>query len=154
MNFYLTIKPILGGIFAALGALFLEVLLAPFFPFSFHKITLFFVLAVFIEEVMKTIIILQNRQDFTSRSIFILQSALIGFGFWLAEFSIKKLFNPEVFLSVNIGTFFIHILTALIIGWTISQKEVFSKIGLSLGFLLAFLIHITYNIFVFLVFLA
>ncbi len=154
MNTYLIIKPILSGILAALGALFLEVMLEPFFPFPLREINTFFILAIFIEEAMKTIMILQNKKDSASPSIFIWQSIFVGLGFWIAEFSIKKLFNSEAIFFINIGTLFVHLITALIIGWFVSQKEAFSRIRLFFGFLLAFLIHLIYNTLVFLVFLA
>jgi hypothetical protein len=146
------IESIFLGILAAFGALIVEFLtysLGGNLPFEEWKLALFILVErAFIEELFKCLIIYKKIGSLSSRGIILLNSAFVGLGFAATEFLL--LFSKEGVGFANnmqplVGIASIHIVTALIAGYIISNnrlatiKIIWKIIAINL------LIHFVYN---------
>jgi len=145
------IKPFFFGIIAALGALFLELILYLIFPEQetqinyYNKITLFLFLVVAIEEAFKVLLVYKNSEDFSNENDIFISSFFIGAGFALAELFLKDL-GSKLFSIGNLNIFLLHILTAGLAGYLLSKQRSPRKSYLAKIWFLVFLVHLSYNL--------
>lgn len=138
------------GVFGALAALFLELLIFTFFtPLSFslesEKINTLFFSSIIIEELVKYLTITRIVSKFSGMKNIALNSIFLGFGFSAIEgLLIFWKYQGSSFLSISsiIGIVLIHISTSAIMGYLAGSKMSKSLVGL-FG---ALILHSTYNI--------
>lgn len=145
------------GILAAIGALFLEILLLNFSePLSFISkekvakelisLDFFFFSAIFIEELLKYFLI----SKFLSKGkCFVFSSFLLGLGFSLFELILiywNYKIGIEFEISGIIGVILIHIATSVIIAYSIWKNIEKKLLAFWGGFIPAIIIHSLYNI--------
>lgn len=146
------IKPFLFGIIAALGALVLELIFYIIFPGRetqqdyYNKITLFLFLVVAIEELLKVLIIYKSSEEFSNENDIFISSFFVGAGFSLIELFLKDLDYESLLSLGNFNIMLVHILTAGLAGFFISKQPVIKKSFLIKIWLLASLIHLSYNL--------
>jgi len=162
------IKPFFFGITAALGALFLELLIGMFIgspedfaDIFFSRITSILILSVLVEELLKLIFIyrsqlelkiyFQNNAD--EKEIgksFFLNSFFVGAGFACMEsffiiFSLpsaRDVFDLKLAIS---GILIIHAVTSSVMGYLLIKYSSSKFFAASIALLAAVLIHIIYN---------
>lgn len=152
------IKPFLFGILAALGALIAEFILSDaYFIFSgkeigsdySEKITVFLFLIVLIEELTKYIMILKLYDSQPAEKQRISTAILLGLGFAIVESSFLYLHQnfSQLYLGIA-STVILHIVTAGVIGHLIISTKNVNKIPVVKIVLIAFGLHIAYNLMV------
>jgi len=149
------------GIIAALGALIVELIVFIIFSEFIDKssmnisfsdlfvIPYFIIVAVCIEEIFKYLIIIKRIKPLKTGGLsYLINSFLIGFGFFVTEISIAAM-NGNLPPIITLGEIaIIHIGTAGIIA-CILKTRIFAKSLTSLfAISLAILLHGTYNILV------
>lgn len=131
----------------AIGALTLEIILSiinpEFFKFDFSTLSVAFIVFVFIEEILKLLVIWKISQNINSKTKIILNSILLGFGFGTTEIILHTLSQPTFTFLPYLNLVIIHITTCIIFSYFFFKKYTFEKI--ILAFLLANLIHFLYN---------
>lgn len=152
------IKPFLLGIIAALGALFLELILYLIFPEQetqqdyYNKITVFLFFVVAIEELLKVLMIYKNSRELSGENDIFISSFLVGVGFVLTELFLKDSTGQSFFSSGNLNIILVHLLTAGLVGYFISQRPNPQKKFLIKIWLLAFFVHLLYNLLIIYIF--
>jgi len=147
------------GIFGALGALFLEIIiLTVSSPLSsnseviakeFESIGLFFFLAILAEEFSKYILIYKFHGRENSKSNVVLNSLFFGIGFSMLEaFLIYWNYqNENIFDLMGFsGIIIVHISTTMLIGYSMRKNKNNFIPSLFFGFIPALLIHLIYNL--------
>lgn len=145
------------GILAAIGALFLEVLLLNFSePLSFIgkekvakefiSLDFFFFSAILIEELLKYFLI---SKFLSKEKNFVFSSFFLGLGFSLFELILiywNYKIGIEFEISGIIGVILIHIATSVIIAYSIWKNIGKKLLAFLEGFIPAIIIHSLYNI--------
>lgn len=147
------------GIFGALGALFLEIIIltvssplssnAEVIVKDFESIGLFFFLAILAEEFSKYILIYKFHGRENSNSNIVLNSLFFGIGFSMLEaFLIYWNYqNENIFDLMGFsGIIIVHISTAMLIGYSMRKNKTNLMPSLFFGFIPALLIHLSYNL--------
>jgi RsiW-degrading membrane proteinase PrsW (M82 family) len=148
------IKPFFFGIIAALGALILELVFYIILPSQetqqdyYSKITIFLFLVVAVEEALKVLMVYKNAQEFKDENDIFISSFFVGAGFALAELFLKDLGSKELFSIGNMNIVLMHILTAGLVGYFLSKEQAIGRRFLVKIWLLAFLVHLAYNLLV------
>lgn len=146
------IKPFLLGIIAALGALIIELVFYVIFPGRetqqdyYNKITVFLFLVVAIEEFFKIIIIYKSSEEFSKENDIFISSLFIGAGFSIIELFLKDLDYESLLSLGNLNIVLVHLLTAGLAGYLISKQSIIKNGFLIKTWLLAFLVHLSYNL--------
>lgn len=155
------IESIFWGIIAAIGALFLGILISTLVPilsgpgkelsmdFS-SPLNYVLIISVLTEEVFKYLVIAHRIEKFSYGRSLIINSLLAGLGFSLVELAlIYGKFSPNLNLSFKlteiIGLVLIHILTAGIIGYFVAIREAGKCATFIKAAAVAFIIHFFYN---------
>jgi RsiW-degrading membrane proteinase PrsW (M82 family) len=140
------IQAFLEGIVIALGALVFElsILFALNLPASDKSLISLFI-CVAIEEILKYAIIFNRYLHSNGKEKILYVAFFIGLGFSSIELFLKQIDYQKTSPFYILGLFFIHTLTASIIGFLLQKK--FFKTKLSIATLLALVIalHFGYN---------
>ncbi len=156
LNFYLIFNWFFIGIFAAFFSLLIEILLSgTIFSYDISKLVLFsffvnahFILSVFIEEFFKTIFSLffvKLKPQSTT-----LYGVLGGLGFATIESILLYYKNNSFFFSPFYwGMIFLHISTFCLIIYFLKKENASPAIKIFLALTSGFLVHLSYNLFVF-----
>jgi len=153
------LKPFFFGIFAALGALLLELLVSFFLgapsdlrPVFFSKMNLLLAVIILIEEIFIFIFVYKNFQELKNASqkeIFYNSVALgLGFSFLEIFFNLFDLPSGQNILNLVLnftGITAVHIATAGIIGYSIMKAPKLNIVFIFRTLLIAFSIHFVYN---------
>lgn len=154
------IKFFVFGILAALGAMAVELILSALFSilFSidieanyFDRLTVFLVIAIFVEEFFKLILLLKLFSSSSEKSYGIMSVLFFGSGFALFEIFSKLLslsrYDSMYLLSLSfLGVFLIHLITSGIIWSIIAKKTAYPATLIAKALFLAFLSHLIYNL--------
>lgn len=150
------VKPIFLGMIAAGGALVFELLLLGLFPaYDFSTgalslvIILFLMIAAFLEEFFKLLVIYKSfYPPKTGARDFLYSSLLLGFGFALTEIALSNYFslleNSSLYLGI-LGIIFIHTLLAGLIGYFLLKARAITFLVLAAILFTASLLHFVYN---------
>lgn len=146
-------KHLLAGIFAALGALILEIVLDFLnYQFAFSDWTMFsLIIFVIIEESAKFFAIRKKMVLQDPLKIILGNCAWIGLGFGLLEFGVLLL-NGNELLSGNIAAILsvilLHILTAMMTGSFLAMLKNKGYSG-ALAFVPSLIAHLAFNYWIF-----
>jgi hypothetical protein len=141
------------GIIAAFAALFFELFLYLFFPqtetIETDKLSLFLILAAFVEEFFKFIVIWQSLKKPSNKKNFFSNSTIIGLGFVFTEiFLFSKIVDssfPSLLLGLT-GLIIIHTATAIFFGYAIVKFDRLNMIKFAVPVIfLGLLLHLIYN---------
>lgn len=141
------------GIFAAIGALVLEIIMDFFnYQFEFSDWTIFsLIIFVFIEEAAKFLAIWKKINFQDPPKIILVNCAWIGLGFGLLEFGILLLSGDEI-LSGNIvailSVILLHILTAMATGFFLATLKNKGRFAI-LAVIPALFTHLAFNLWIF-----
>jgi hypothetical protein len=152
------IESFFWGIVAALGALVLEFIcfsgISAFFnssssTLSYSQVFLvpwFIVFAAFIEESFKYLIIFKRVTTFSLEKTFLINSFLVGLGFFSTELVVISLSGPLPALHFLIEIAILHIGTAGLIGYFIFTKNSKKISTFFFAIMVAVFFHSTYNL--------
>lgn len=145
------------GIIAALGAIVMELVIFIIFSatmssagsVSFSQLFLmpqFIILAAYIEEIFKYIIIAKKIDTFSFNRSYLLNSFLMGLGFLAIELGIAEVAGPLPKLNILLEIATIHIGTAGIIGYIVATKNPKKLSTFFQAIIFATFFHAAYNI--------
>jgi hypothetical protein len=147
------IKPLFLGILAAFFALVVELSFSLFSQkeiqaYIFTSISLFLVLSVLAEEVLKYSIILKSFSNLQKRSYVITSGLILGLGFSAVEISLNLSghfkFNSANWLYLA-GIIFVHLVTCGFSAYLISKKQNVYFIT-ARALIINSIIHLSYNL--------
>jgi hypothetical protein len=149
------IKLFFFGVIAAFGSLFFELAVSIFFPketaFLFNQITFLLVIFVIIEELIKFFVIWKSISSFQNARDFFLGACLIGLGFSFTELifaSFNFTAGQHLVWLPFLGIFVVHTSTCVLLGYGVYLRKRSTMVALLLPILIAFLLHLAYNILV------
>lgn len=155
------IESIFWGIIAAVGALFLGILISTLAPVLFgpgkelsmdfsSPLSFVLIVSVLMEEIFKYLVIANRLEKFSYGRLLIINSMLMGLGFSLVELALiygkfSANLNSSFELTEIAGLVLIHILTAGIIGCFVAIRKAGKHITFIKTITMAFAIHFFYN---------
>lgn len=139
----------LVGVFAAIGALLLEIIFdSVFSQFGILESSLIALASfVVIEELAKFIVIRRKIELQSSATLVLGRCFWIGLGFGLSELGIILLNERAVYVGNTLAimaVILVHVLTTLLTGLTLVRLRTTSYYGL-LAILPALILHLTFN---------
>lgn len=151
------IESFFWGIITALGALIVELVF--FIAFSFYAnstaslsflqlftVPKFIILGAIIEEFLKYIIISKRLENFSLGRSLVLNSFLVGFGFFATEICLSYFSGAMPPSNLIVELAIIHIGTTGLIGYVVASKNPKKINTLIYAVLLASIFHATYNL--------
>lgn len=145
------------GIIAALGALIIQLILyisfstyafpmekSPSFS-QFFTIPFFVIAGVLIEESFKYLIISKRIEMFSQERFYIINSILMGLGFFATELSLIYLSNPALQIRNITEILIIHVGTAGLIGYLVATKNPKKFSTFLFALLITASFHVAYN---------
>ncbi len=141
------IQAFLEGIVIALGALFFElsILFAFNLPSSDKSLISLFI-CVAIEEILKYILICHKYIRSDKKEKILYAAFFVGLGFSSIELFLKQIDYQKISPFYILGLFFIHTLTASIIGFFLQKKSLETKLSVVILLALIIAMHFCYNL--------